>query len=97
MGNFLHETESPIFGGFPFYTDEEGYLTWRSPRWGGNDGIPFIAIGDDYGDLVHGVFLDPKSYNRKLIHGISQSATPSQLVETFEKGRPRHHLSVFRI
>lgn len=88
MENLLHETESRICGGFPLYTDEEGYLTWRSPRWGGNDEIPFIAIGDDYGDLVHGVFLDPKRYNRKFIQGMSQSVTPTQLVETFEKGKP---------
>lgn len=87
MENFLNEHLSRIGGGFPLYTDEEGYLTFRFPQWGGQGEIPFIAIEDDYGDLVHGVFLDPKRYNGKFIHGMSHAATPVQAVESFEKGR----------
>lgn len=73
-------------GGFPFVADDEGYLTLRVPRWGGNDEIPFISIIEDYGDLVHGVFLAPEKYNGRLLQGISSSATPEQLVSDFQKG-----------
>ncbi|KAH7261984.1 hypothetical protein BKA59DRAFT_539634 [Fusarium tricinctum] len=85
LENHLVEEFAPVLGGFPYQTDEEGYLTLHIPRWGGNDEIPFIDIGDDYGDLVHGIFLDPKKYNGQLVHGISASETPEKLVSDFEK------------
>lgn len=86
LENHLVEEIAPVLGGFPFSADEEGYLTLRIPRWGGNDEIPLISIGDDYGDLVHSVFLDPKKYNGRLVQGISASETPEKLVSEFEKG-----------
>ncbi|KAF4494221.1 hypothetical protein FAGAP_9619 [Fusarium agapanthi] len=86
MENHLVEDFAPALGGFPFTTDEEDYLTLRVPRWGGNEEIPFISIGDDYGDLVHGIFLDPKKYNGRLVQGISASETTEKLVSEFEKG-----------
>ncbi|KAF4977787.1 hypothetical protein FZEAL_5753 [Fusarium zealandicum] len=85
MENHLVEELAPVMGGFPFVTDEEGYLTLHVPRWGGNEEIPFIAIGDDYGDLVHGIFLDPEKYNGRLVQGISDSETADKLVSEFEK------------
>ncbi|KAF5983888.1 NmrA-like family domain-containing protein [Fusarium bulbicola] len=85
MENHLVEDFAPALGGFPFTTDEEGYLTLRVPRWGGNEEIPFISIGDDYGDLVHGIFLDPKKYNGRLVQGISASETTEKLVAEFDK------------
>lgn len=84
--NHLVEDFAPALGGFPFTTDEEGYLTLRVPRWGGNEEIPFISIGDDYGDLVHGIFLDPKKYNGRLVQGISASETIEKLVSEFGRG-----------
>ncbi|KAH7011457.1 hypothetical protein EDB80DRAFT_891270 [Ilyonectria destructans] len=85
MENHLVEEVAPVMGGFPFVADDEDYLTLRVPRWGGNDEIPFISIIEDYGDLVHGVFLTPDKYNRRLVQGISSSATPEQLVSDFQK------------
>ncbi|KAI8725404.1 NmrA domain-containing protein [Fusarium sp. LHS14.1] len=85
MENHLVEEVAPVLGGFPFVPDEEGYLTLHIPRWGGNDEIPFISIGDDYGDLVHGIFLDPSKHNGRLTQGISSSSKPEQLVSEFEK------------
>jgi hypothetical protein len=88
--NHLLEEVAPALGGFPFAADEEGYMTLHVPHWGGNGEIPFIAIGDDYGDLVHGIFLDPKKYNGRLVQGISASETPEKLVSDFEKGMSLH-------
>jgi hypothetical protein len=88
MENHIDEALAPVLGGFPFQADEDGYYTLRVPRWGGNEEMPFISLGDDYGDIVHGVFLQPEKYNGQLIQGISQSATATQLVEEFEKGEP---------
>ncbi|KAF9768675.1 hypothetical protein IL306_013987 [Fusarium sp. DS 682] len=85
LENHLVEEFAPAMGGFPFAADEEGYLTLHVPRWGGNEEIPFISIGDDYGDLVHGIFLDPKKYNGRLVQGVSASETAGKLVSEFEK------------
>ncbi|KAK7397518.1 hypothetical protein QQX98_013113 [Neonectria punicea] len=85
MENHLIEEMAPIMGGFPFVADEEGYLTLHVPRWGGNEEIPFVSIIEDYGDLVHGVFLAPKKYNGRLVQGISSSATAEQFVSDFQK------------
>ncbi|KAI1013090.1 hypothetical protein LB503_001572 [Fusarium chuoi] len=85
LENHLVEEFAPALGGFPFTIDEEGYLTLCVPRWGGNEEIPFISIGDDYGDLVHGIFLDPKKYNGRLVQGISASETTEKLVSESEK------------
>ncbi|KAH7255451.1 uncharacterized protein BKA55DRAFT_688467 [Fusarium redolens] len=84
MENHLVEEFAPALGGFPFTSDEEDYYTLHVPRWGGNEEIPFISIGDDYGDLVHGIFLEPKKYNGRLVQGISASETAEKLVSEFE-------------
>ncbi|CAM1500601.1 Fc.00g097630.m01.CDS01 [Cosmosporella sp. VM-42] len=85
LENHLVEEVAPLVGGFPFTADEEGYLTLHTPRWGGNNQIPYVSIIEDYGDLVHGVFLAPEKYNGRLIQGISASETPETLVSIFEK------------
>jgi hypothetical protein len=83
----LIEELAPIFGGFPFSADEEGFYTLRTPTWGGSEEIPFIGIGDDYGDIVHGAFLDPAKYNGQLVQAVSRSATLDQLAQGFTKGQ----------
>lgn len=85
MENHASLELADILGGFPFNADEEGFLTLHMPRWGGNDEIPFIAIEDDYGDFVHGVFLDPVAYNGRLIQAVSETAKPEKLVDEFQK------------
>ncbi|KAI9163046.1 NmrA-like family domain-containing oxidoreductase lnaB [Paramyrothecium foliicola] len=96
MENHLVEELAPVIGGFPFTPDGEGYLTLQVPRWGGNEEIPFIAIGQDYGDLVHGVFLNPDKYNGRLIHGASQSISAEAFVQAFEKvtGKKSRYIAV---
>jgi hypothetical protein len=59
----------------------------RLPKWGGKEEVPFISIADDYGDIVHGVFLDPQKWNGKLVQGTSDIRDFDSLVKAFEKGR----------
>ncbi|KAK7408689.1 hypothetical protein QQX98_009157 [Neonectria punicea] len=73
MENFMDRDIASLFGGLPYFPDEEGYLTLHWPHWGGNDEAPLAAIGADFGDYVHGVFLQPWKYHGKFIQGFSQS------------------------
>lgn len=91
LENQLVKDLAPLLGGFPFIPDSGGILTLEVPRWGGNEEIPFIAVEDDYGDIVHGVFLDPERFNGKLVQAISQSASLEQLVQAFAKGGFAEH------
>jgi hypothetical protein len=83
--NFLAEEIAPVFGGFPFIPDAEGYLTLVAPKWGGKEDVPFISISDDFGDIVQGMFLDPIAVNGQVIHGCSDICSFEDLVSTFEK------------
>lgn len=87
MENFLIEDLAAIFRGFPYIPDEEGYLTLATPHWGGTEHVPYIAIEADYGDLVHGVLLDPVKYNGRFIQGFSQSITSDQVTKDFQEGK----------
>ncbi|KAK7598716.1 hypothetical protein V3481_000334 [Fusarium oxysporum f. sp. vasinfectum] len=89
MENHLVQEAPGLFGGFPFLTDEEGYVTLRFPRWGGNEEMPFVSIEHDYGDIVNGVFQEPEKYHGQLIQGISESAPASRMAEAFETATSR--------
>ncbi|KAL4930456.1 NmrA/HSCARG family protein [Aspergillus undulatus] len=82
--NFLDMAAAPIFGGFPFTPDLDGTLIFRCPRWGGREDVPFISISDDYGDIVHGLFLDPARWNGARIHGCSDILSFDDLVAQFQ-------------
>lgn len=62
LGNFLGKEVSPIFGGFPYFPDSEGYLTFRVPNWDGKEQVPWLSIADDFGDIVQGIFLNPERF-----------------------------------
>ncbi|EAW25743.1 NmrA/HSCARG family protein [Aspergillus fischeri NRRL 181] len=83
--NFLAKEIAPVFGGFPFIPDAEGYLTLVAPKWGGKEDVPFISMSDDFGDIVQGMFLDPIAVNGQVIHGCSDICSFEDLVSTFEK------------
>ncbi|KAJ5942046.1 hypothetical protein N7516_002214 [Penicillium verrucosum] len=70
--NFLVKEVAPVFGGFPHFPDDEGFLTFRVPNWGGDNKVPFLSISEDYGDIIHGVFLDPTRWNGRVLHGASE-------------------------
>jgi hypothetical protein len=86
LENFLVKEIAPIFGGFPYVADSEGYLTFRVPYWGGKENVPWISISDDYGDIVQGIFLDPSRWNGHVVHGCSDIRSFDKVVSDFEKG-----------
>lgn len=94
--NFLDKMVAPIFGGFPHFPDAEGYLTFRVPYWGGEERVPFVSISHDFGDIVHGVFLDPIRYNGQMVQGVSDIRSFDQIVSDFAKGELKLAHSVLR-
>ncbi|KAJ5801838.1 NmrA-like family protein [Penicillium pulvis] len=85
MENFLSPEYSACFGGFPLQPDAEGYLTFSSPRLGGPGDVPWIAVEEDFGDIVHGLFLDPTSYHGQTVQCFSDTITFENMAETFTK------------
>lgn len=87
LENFLVKELAPVFGGFPFNPDAEGILTLRCPRWGGKEDVPFVSITEDYGDIVHGLFLDPARWNGTVVHGCSDILSFDELAAVFQEGK----------
>ncbi|EEH38931.1 hypothetical protein PAAG_01393 [Paracoccidioides lutzii Pb01] len=83
--NFMSPFIAEVMGGFPFETDSEGYVTLSQPLPGGVGLVPFIAIEEDYGDLVHGVLINPDTWSGKVIQAISELATFPEITEAFTK------------
>lgn len=97
-GWFLENATDPkytyAFGGFATTPDADGYLTYRVPAMGDDpESVPWLAARDDYGDFVHGVFLDPHRWDHQRIHGVSDSASFAELTAKFQKGKS-HESSV---
>ncbi|PGH17487.1 hypothetical protein AJ79_01087 [Helicocarpus griseus UAMH5409] len=85
LENFLSKEVAPIFGGFPHFPDAEGYLTFRVPKWGGKEDVPWLSMTDDFGDIVHGLFLEPEKWNGSVIHGVSDIRGFDKLVGAFQE------------
>ncbi|GAQ40480.1 NmrA-like domain-containing protein 1 [Aspergillus tubingensis] len=83
MENWLEPDYADLFGGWPTFPDSEGYLTYKTPFWGGKEDFPWISMKDDFGDLVHGVFVNPLRWNRRLIQGSSDIVSSAEVVNTF--------------
>jgi hypothetical protein len=86
LENFLIQELAPVFGGFPYTEDAEGYLTFRAPNWGGDETVPFISMTSDFGDIVQGIFLDPSRLNGQVVHGCSTIRSFEGVVADFEYG-----------
>lgn len=84
--NFLNKDLGPLFGGFPYIPSDDGAFVFRVPRWGGKEDVPFIAIAEDYGDIVHGIFLEPGKWNGKLVQGVSDIESFDDVMVAFERG-----------
>ncbi|KAL2366331.1 hypothetical protein RJZ56_000788 [Blastomyces dermatitidis] len=83
--NFTSPFIAEVFGGFPLATDSEGYVTLSQPLVGGPGLVPYIAIEEDFGDLVHGVLLHPETWGGKTIQGFGHLATFQEIIEDFTK------------
>lgn len=83
--NFADPGYAEIMGGFPYSADSDGYLTLNLPLVGGEESAPFIAMEEDYGDLVHGVLLEPEKWAGKLIQATSELSSFLKMTEIFEK------------
>lgn len=87
LENVFDPKYTAAFGGFAAIKDSEGYLTWATPPMGNDpESVPWLAMADDYGDFVHGVFLDPVKWNGKWVHGVSESSSFADMVEAYQKG-----------
>ncbi|KAL4766994.1 hypothetical protein BDW60DRAFT_220900 [Aspergillus nidulans var. acristatus] len=81
--NFINPEYAKAFGGFSIYTDDEGYLTFTSPRVGGQEKVQTISMADDFGEMVHGMFLSPQVWNYCTIPCMSDSFSYKNMVRTF--------------
>lgn len=56
------------------------------PRWGNSpERIPLTAVAEDYGHIVHGVFLDPERYNGRLVQAVSDIKSFEEIAQTFTR------------
>lgn len=88
MEMFQSKEMAPIFGGFPFLPDDEGFLTLRLPRWGATTDlpVPWISIQEDFGDIVHGVMLEPLKWNQKIVPALSDPISLPGVAASFQTG-----------
>ncbi|KAJ5751594.1 hypothetical protein N7520_008511 [Penicillium odoratum] len=81
--NFFIPSFVADFGGFPWAEDAEGYLTLRIPPLGGNEEVPWICVDEDFGDLVHGIFLNPTRWNKRTVQAVGDILSYGDLTTTF--------------
>nr|E1ACP6.1 RecName: Full=NmrA-like family domain-containing oxidoreductase notA; AltName: Full=Notoamide biosynthesis cluster protein A [Aspergillus sp. MF297-2]ADM34134.1 NmrA family protein [Aspergillus sp. MF297-2] len=83
MGIFLRQDYARALGGFPYFQDEDGFRTLHLPRWGTHTDmpIPWISLEDDFGDIVHGIFLEPENYNRRVVPTVSDVCTYPEVMD----------------
>lgn len=92
MENFISPDYTACFGGFPLTKDQEGYLTYVSPRLGGEGLVPWLAVREDMGDMVLALFLEPEAWKGKTVQLFSDGVRFEEVVATFEKGEFFFHL-----
>lgn len=89
LENFLAKEVASVFGGFPHFPNSEGILTFRTPKWGGEENVPWLSVTEDFGDIIHGIFLAPEKWNNRFVHGVSDPGSFQYLVESFEAATGR--------
>ncbi|KIA75704.1 nmrA-like family protein [Aspergillus ustus] len=85
--NFIDAEYAQAFGGFPLQPDQEGYLTFTSPRIGGRTkpgtGVQTVSVADDFGEMVHALFLSPLKWHRCTVPCMSDSFSYEDMVGAF--------------
>jgi hypothetical protein len=84
--NFKDENFCYGLGGFPFYRTQDGTLQLRAPLYGGKEDMPWLSVKDDFGDIVHGIFLNPQQYNGMTIQAFSQQLSFVEMAQSFTDG-----------
>ncbi|KAJ5766295.1 uncharacterized protein N7511_003911 [Penicillium nucicola] len=72
-----------VWGGFPWYRDGREKVTLAIPPYGGDGQMPWVSLEDDFGDIVHGIFLNPSRYNGNHVQAISQTISFEDLAAAF--------------
>lgn len=86
MENFWNQSYEQAFGGFARVKDQDGFLTIRLFAMGNDpESTPWTAVRDDYGDIVHGVFLEPEKWNGQVIWAISDPISFQEVVDTYNR------------
>ncbi|KAH6873445.1 hypothetical protein B0T10DRAFT_522540 [Thelonectria olida] len=82
MDIFWMETYGKAFGGFATIPDKEGFLTLRLFPMVRQ---PWTSVRDDYGDIVHGVLLDPSKHDRNIVWALSDHTTFQDVVDAYNR------------
>jgi hypothetical protein len=87
LENAYDEKYVAAFGGFAAVVDSDGYMTFKTPRMGNDpESVPWLAVADDYGDIVHGVLLDCEAWNGEYIDAVSESTSFDDMTAAHQKG-----------
>lgn len=74
------------WGGFPLVPKENGELVLAVPPYGGDGRMPWVSVQDDFGDIIHGILLDPVRYDKKRVQAISSLIRFEDLAHAFTRG-----------
>lgn len=87
--NFTTPEFAKAFGGFPLFPDNEGIYTLNCPQLkvGGGGKIQHVAMADDFGEMVHGLFLDPLKYRNQIVQCLSDAFSFEEMIEVFKEGK----------
>ncbi|KAL4966503.1 NmrA/HSCARG family protein [Aspergillus stella-maris] len=81
--NFIDAEYAAAFGGFPMKPDEEGYMTFTSPRVGGEGTVQTVSVADDFGEMVHALFLNPSKWHGCTVPLMSDAFLYEDMVAAF--------------
>ncbi|KAK5801375.1 hypothetical protein VI817_003587 [Penicillium citrinum] len=73
------------WGGFPLVPKDTGELVLAVPPYGGDGRMPWVSVQDDFGDIVHGILLDPVKYDKGRVQAISSLITFQDLALAFTR------------
>ncbi|VUC34760.1 unnamed protein product [Clonostachys rosea] len=86
MENFWNPIYEKPFGGFARLKDSDGYLTiFLFPMGNTPESTPFTSVRDDYGDIVHGVFNDPESWDKQTVWAVSHPVSFQGVADAYNR------------
>ncbi|KAL4957879.1 hypothetical protein BDW69DRAFT_155213 [Aspergillus filifer] len=82
---FLDRPTAEVFGGFPFTPDAHGCYVFRAPRWGDDELPSFVSISNDFGDIVHGILMQPEVWDGEAVPAVSDVMSFDAVCAAFER------------